>query len=112
MWMVAIKEHGYNGRRLKPGEKFKTRTHADAKILRVASLARQAKKSEIPVSEFKKDLDKVMDIFESVQSEPQSKDEEIAVERREEMPEETGEEEVKPRRQRRRYKRNEMVPEE
>lgn len=48
MWMVAIREHGYQGRRVPVGRVFEVRSVKDAAILRVARLARDAKKSEIP----------------------------------------------------------------
>lgn len=48
MWMVSLKDHGYNGRRRAPGEVYEVRSEKDAIVLRVANLARDAKKSEMP----------------------------------------------------------------
>lgn len=49
-WMVALREHGYTGRRITVGTVYPVRTEADAAVLKTARLARDAKKSEIPVA--------------------------------------------------------------
>lgn len=47
MLMVAIKECGYLGRRIKPGRTFEVSSVRDATVLRVAGLARNAKVSDV-----------------------------------------------------------------
>lgn len=46
MLMVAIREHGYLGRRIKSGTKYEVRSMTDATVLRAAKLARNATEAE------------------------------------------------------------------
>ncbi len=141
MWMIAIKEHGYNGRRYAPGQKYQVLSPKDAIVLRVAGLAREAKKSEVAglmkdvkkpeitglTADAKKTIGHINDIPIKVVVEPTPPVYEQTLRgtivTREELPEESDEpivyegatsppeDEAKPKK-RRRYRRKDMVPEE
>lgn len=133
MLMVAIREHGYGGRRRKPGETFEVRSEKDAIVLRVAGLARNARKSEEPQSQagvyspaVNESQAKILfrDVVAATAAIPQPESEKVddsdsivyeKPETREEVAEEVAdvmsESPAELRKQRRRYKRKDMVPE-
>lgn len=134
MLMIALKEHGYLGKRRTTGEKFEVTSKKDATILKVARLAREAKKSEMtsvqstqiklpaklePTPEWGGIQMKLGPTDDGiVESELQIREEEPELEEVETEPIEEQEQgqsspvdKPKSRRQRRRYKRKDMVPE-
>lgn len=108
VWMVALREHGYNGIRRKIGDIYPVGSSKDSVVLRVARLAREAKKSEMPgekpAKEVKSEKVKIKkEVVQSVVMVDEPAVDEPAVD------EPAAEETV--RQQRRRYRRNDMVPE-
>lgn len=110
MLMVAIREHGYLGRRRAIGEKYEVRSKGDATVLRVAGLARDATQSEKKPAPAPAPVKSVPNIVAAAEDEP------IVYETRDEQPEEisgelTSPKDTKRKHGGRRYKRNDMVPE-
>jgi len=115
MLMVAIREHGYQGRRVKLNQKFEVLSVKDATVLRAAKLARNATEAEraewlkarstpapIPVPAPAEKIEEPI-VYETRDEEPEEVEK---LESEEDSPQET-----KKRKQRRQYKRNDMVPE-
>ncbi len=118
MTVTAIKDHGYCGRRVRAGQDYEVRTNADFTVLQRAGLIKLKKKpanarilttDNVPLVK-----NKVITREEQPEQQPEQQPEEQTeeqIERQDAGQEQVDEQTGKPRKQRRQYKRHDMVPE-
>ncbi len=119
MILTAIKEHGYGGRRIKVGQDYEVHSDRDRVVLLLAGLVKPKKqpaKARILTTDNTSSLIKNRAFTREEQPEEQLEEQpegqrEEQVEKQDAGQEQIDEQTGKPRRQRRQYKRHDMVPE-